>query len=62
LGDQFRPDSFRIAPQWGPFALFLACFVIALVVVAYMLWLFFGAKRAERGDIMQSVSQETGPR
>jgi hypothetical protein len=46
LGGQFRPDSFRVAPQWGPFALFLVCFVIALVVVAYMLRLFFGAKRA----------------
>jgi hypothetical protein len=46
LGGQFRPDAFRIAPQWGPFALFLVCFVIMLAVVVYMLRLFFGAKRA----------------
>jgi hypothetical protein len=46
LGDQFRPDAYRIAPQWGPFALFLVCFVIMLALVAYMLRLFFGAKRA----------------
>ena len=51
LGGQFRPDSFRIAPQWGPFALFLVCFVIALVVVAYMLRLFFGAKPAASGHL-----------
>jgi len=46
LGGQFRPDAFRIAPQWGLFALFLVCFVIMLAVVVYMLRLFFGAKRA----------------
>ena len=46
LGGQFNPATYRIAPQWGPFALFLVCFLIALVVVAYMLHLFFGAKRA----------------
>ncbi|HVM59301.1 MAG TPA: hypothetical protein VMV72_00405 [Verrucomicrobiae bacterium] len=46
LGDQFRPDAYRVAPQWGPFALFLVCFVVMLGVVAYMLRLFFGAKRA----------------
>ncbi|HTS17348.1 MAG TPA: hypothetical protein VMP11_07240 [Verrucomicrobiae bacterium] len=46
LGGQFRPDAIRVAPQWGPFGLFLVCFVIMLAVVAYMLRLFFGAKRA----------------
>jgi len=46
LAGQFKPDAYRIAPQWGPFALFLVCFVIMLALVAYMLRLFFGAKRA----------------
>jgi hypothetical protein len=41
LAGQFDPVSWRIAPQWGPFLMFLVCFVVALVVVAYMLRLFF---------------------
>jgi hypothetical protein len=41
LAGQFDPASWRVAPQWGPFVMFLICFVIALGVVAYMLWLFF---------------------
>lgn len=40
LAGHFDPASWRIAPQWGPFAMFLICFVIALAVVAYMLRLF----------------------
>lgn len=40
LADQFDPISWRVAPQWGPFILFLVCFVMALAVVAYMLRLF----------------------
>lgn len=43
LAGQFDPASWRIAPRWGPFVLFLVCFVMALSVVAYMLRLFFTA-------------------
>lgn len=43
LAGHFDPSSWRIAPQWGPFGLFLVCLVMALAVVAYMLRLFFGA-------------------
>jgi hypothetical protein len=46
LADQFEPSSLRVAPQWGPFVMFLICFVIALVVVGYMLRLFFGAAKS----------------
>ncbi|NQU09537.1 hypothetical protein HQ590_01995 [bacterium] len=46
LADQFDPASWRIAPQWGPFALFLVCFVIALAVLAWMLRLAFGPQKA----------------
>ena len=45
LAGQFDPATYRVAPQWGPFALFLVCFVVALAVVGYMLYLFFGTKR-----------------
>ena len=36
LADSYRPDSMHSAPQWGPFVMFLICFVIVLAVVAYM--------------------------
>jgi hypothetical protein len=45
LAGQVDPATYRIAPQWGPFVLFLVCFVVALGTVAYMLRLFFGAKQ-----------------
>jgi hypothetical protein len=41
LAGQFDPASWRVAPQWGPFVLFLVCFVVALAVLASMLRLFF---------------------
>lgn len=41
LGNAFDPASWRIAPQWSPFLLFLVCFVVMLAVLAWMLWLFF---------------------
>jgi len=43
LVGQFDPSSWHVAPQWGPFVLFLVSFVAALAVVAYMLRLFFSA-------------------
>ena len=36
LADSYRPDSMQIAPQWGPFLLFLVCFVVVLAVLAWM--------------------------
>ena len=44
LGKDFTPASWRIAPQWSPFLLFLACFLLMLAALAWMLWLFFRAK------------------
>jgi hypothetical protein len=46
LAGQFDPATWPIAPQWGPFVMFLICFVIALVVVAYMLRLFFSTPKS----------------
>jgi len=45
LADSYRPDSMRIATQWGPFGMFLVCFGITLVVLVYMVRLLT-AKRA----------------
>jgi hypothetical protein len=44
LREAFDPASWRIAPQWSPFLLFLVCFVVMLAVLAWMLWLFFRPK------------------
>lgn len=41
LQDHFDPSSWAIKPQWGVFALFLVCFVLAVGLVWYMLKLFF---------------------
>ncbi|MBI5683530.1 MAG: hypothetical protein HZC54_00485 [Verrucomicrobia bacterium] len=46
LAGEFDLASWRVAPQWSPFAMFLACFVVMLVVVAWMLRMFFGAKKS----------------
>jgi len=45
LADTYRPVSLHFAPQWGPFAMFLICFVVVLAVVAYMVRLL-ATKRA----------------
>ena len=45
LAGEFDPASWRVAPQWSPFAMFLVCFVVMLIVLAWMLRMFFGAKR-----------------
>jgi len=45
LAGQFDPASWRVAPQWGPFLMFLICFVIALAVLAYMLRLYRDADK-----------------
>jgi hypothetical protein len=44
LAGQFDPGSWRIAPQWSVFILFLICFVVMLAVVGYMLQLVFRSK------------------
>ena len=44
LGSAFDAASWRIAPQWSPFLLFLGCFVAMLAVLAWLLWMFFSAK------------------
>jgi len=45
LAGQFDPAAWHVASQWGPFAMFLICFVIALAVLAYMFRLFFAANK-----------------
>jgi len=47
LADTYRPDSMRFMPQWGPFGMFLICFVVVLVVVAYMVRLLIIKRSAE---------------
>ena len=44
LQGQFDPSTWRVSPQWSPFALFLVCLVIGLAAVFFMLRLFLGAK------------------
>jgi hypothetical protein len=45
LAGEFDPASWRVAPQWSPFVMFLVCFVLMLAVLAWMLRMFFGAKK-----------------
>jgi hypothetical protein len=46
LAGQFDLGSWRLAPQWGPFLLFLVCFVAALATMTYMLQLVFARDTA----------------
>ncbi len=41
LEGHFDPASWRFQPQWSPFMLFAGCFIVAVVVIWYMLRLFF---------------------
>lgn len=41
LAGTFDPATWRVAPQWGPFLLFLVCLVGAIGLLAYMFRLFF---------------------
>ncbi len=45
LQGQFEPTNLPIASQWGPFLMFLICFVLALGILYYMLRLFFRAQK-----------------
>ncbi len=46
LAPQFDPATWRIAPQWSPFLMFLVCFVVMLAVLVWMLRMFFGSKKS----------------
>jgi len=41
LEGSFDPTTIPIAPQWSPFLLFVACLLIALALLAWMLRLYF---------------------
>lgn len=41
LEEHFDPASLPVQSQWDVFAIFLACFVIGIAVIAYMLKLYF---------------------
>ena len=41
LRGSFDLAAWRVAPQWSPFLLFLACFILMLVVLVWMARLFF---------------------
>ena len=44
LQGHFDPASWRIAPQWFPFLLFLICFASAAMLIVYMVRLFFSSR------------------
>ncbi len=46
MREVFDPASWRIAPQWAPFLIFLAGLAIAIATAVYMLRLFFKGKRS----------------
>jgi len=49
LDGKFDPLTWRVAPQWSPFVLFLVCFLVALAMIWYMLRIFYlGNKAANR--------------
>ncbi|MDH3889793.1 MAG: hypothetical protein OEV49_01815 [candidate division Zixibacteria bacterium] len=41
LDGVFDPSTIPVDPQWSVFAIFLVCFVLAIVLITYMLRLFF---------------------
>jgi hypothetical protein len=47
LADHFNPADLPLDPQWSVFALFIACFVIMLAVMWYMIKLFLKSKQSE---------------
>ena len=48
LESHFDPSTLAVQPQWGPFLLFLVCFLVALGVIWYMLNLFFNPRHIRR--------------
>jgi len=47
LEGAYDPAALAVVPQWSPFILFLACFVVMLAVLAYMFRLFFRAPKPQ---------------
>jgi hypothetical protein len=45
LDGSFDPSAIPVEPQWSVFAVFLVCFVLAIVLIIYMLRLFFADRR-----------------
>ncbi len=43
LDGVFDPEALPVTPQWGPFAVFAICLLIAVAVMAWMLCIFFAA-------------------
>jgi len=50
LDGSFDPASVTVRPQWRVFAIFLACFVVAIAAVWYMLTLYVRATHAPSGE------------
>jgi len=44
LEGNFDPSMLAVDPQWSALAVFLVSFVLALVLIVYMLRLYFGGK------------------
>jgi hypothetical protein len=44
LEGHFDPSKLAVDPQWSALAVFLVSFVLALVLIVYMLRLYFGGK------------------
>jgi hypothetical protein len=47
LDGVFDPASWRVATQWSPMLLFLACFVVMLAVVGWMVWMLAVSQRED---------------
>jgi hypothetical protein len=45
LEGSFDPAKLPVAPQWGVFAIFLVCLLVAVAAVAWMLRVYFGGVR-----------------
>ena len=45
LEGEFDPSSIPVVPQWTVFGVFVACFAIAIGMVAYVLKLYLGERR-----------------
>lgn len=49
LGDVYDPSQIVVQPQWGVFALFVVCFILALAVCAWMAMLFLRQPQEDAG-------------
>ncbi len=45
LEGAFEPASLPVQPQWGPFLMFLICFLVAIGIMVYMLRMFFRSQK-----------------